>query len=238
MRELSLILPAYNEEANLQGVISSLVETFERAKIDYELILVDNGSSDRTAEIIRQLINQNPRLKAVSVQVNQGFGWGVICGLKRAHGRFIGYMGSDGQVAPQDVVKVFKAVAVSGYDVAKVKRVVREDGFARKVLSFFYNWLFTWLFQVKSQDINGTPKIFRGELLKEFDLVSKDWFIDAELIIKASYLKQRLTEIPIRFSPRRQGHSNVNIATIVEFLKNMLSYRMGRRLKRWQKSKL
>lgn len=238
MCELSLVLPAYNEEANLQGVISSLVEAFERARINYELILVDNGSSDRTAEIIRQLVSENPRLKAASVQVNQGFGWGVICGLEKAQGRFIGYMGSDGQVVSQDVVKVFNGVAVNGYDIAKVKRVVRGDGFARKVLSLCYNWFFAWLFQLRSMDINGTPKIFRGELLKEFDLVSKDWFIDAELMIKASYLKLRFTEISISFFPRHQGRSNVNAMTVVEFLKNMLSYKIGGRLKQWRKPRL
>jgi len=237
MCELSLILPAYNEEASLKAVIASLVQAFEHSKVGYELILVDNGSFDHTPGIIQQLASKNPRLKAVSIQVNQGFGWGVICGLKKAHGRFIGYMASDGQVAPQDVVKVFEAIRVNGYDVAKAKRVVREDGFVRKVLSFCYNWLFAWLFHVRSLDINGTPKIFRRELLKEFNLVSKDWFIDAEFMIKANYLKLRLSEVPIQFLPRRSGRSAVSAMTIVEFLKNMLSYKIGRRLKQWQKSR-
>ena len=107
--------------------------------IDYELILVDNGSTDKTAQILLKLQEDNPRIKTVSVAVNQGYGWGIINGLRVAQGECIGYLGGDEQVKPEDVVLVYRKLVDEELDVCKTLRIVRFDGFRRGVITWVYN---------------------------------------------------------------------------------------------------
>lgn len=233
--DFSLVIPLYNEEEGARRVVEGLVSAFDEALIDYELVLVDNGSRDRTRQILEDLVKEKgSRIKIVHVPVNQGYGWGIINGLNAATGTFVGYMCGDGQIQPADVIKVFDRVRAGNCDLAKVRRVARHDGLVRKILSRGYNSLFWLWFNVRSLDINGTPKILKRYLLKRFSPVSKDWFIDAELMIKAKRLNLKVEEVPAQFLRREAGRSNVKFGTIWEFWKNMVGYRFGRRVQEWQ----
>ena len=237
MPELSIVFPLYNEQENIPHVIPPVISVLEGRGIDYELVLVDNGSRDRTGELLRELAAQNKRLKTVRVEVNQGYGWGIICGLNHAVGEYVGYMGSDGQILPQDIVRVYDMIKQDGLEFAKVKRVSRGDGWIRKINTLCYNNLFYTLFRVRSFDINGTPKIFKHTLLDKFNPVSKDWFLDAELMIKAQAMGIEVGEVPVNFLPRKGGRSNVKLHTVQEFLDNMWEYRFGGKADTWKKLK-
>jgi len=84
---------------------------------------------------------------------------------------------------------------------------------------------FRFLFPVKSRDINGTPKLMRRECYRQLDLVSKDWFIDAEIMIKSTEKSYRVGEVEVSFMPRASGDSNVHLTTSFEFVRNMLRRR-------------
>jgi glycosyltransferase involved in cell wall biosynthesis len=233
---ISLVLPAYNEAAGLQDVAEGLMLALDQAAISYELILVDNGSSDGTGGIIDSLVRQDVRVKKVHVLVNQGFGYGILCGLQATMGNLIGYMGSDGQVAPDDVAKVYELLrSQQDCDIAKVRRDIRGDGLLRKLQSRVFNALLRIFFGIRSQDVNGSPKIMRRTVLTRLNLQSKDWFIDAEVMIKASKLGLRVAEHSISFHARAEGKSNVNTVTIFEFLRNMVRYRW-KEMKLWDES--
>ncbi len=230
------MLPFYNEEKNINRVVSGLVSSFERASTDYELVLVDNGSRDGSPQILEKLAKEKPnRIKVVHVPVNQGYGWGIISGLKLASGKFVGYMCGDGQIKPTDVVRVCEQMLTDDYDMVKVKRVARRDGLIRRLLSIGYNSLFFIVFNVKTLDVNGSPKVLRRELLEIISPTSKDWFIDAEIMIKAKHLNLRVGEVPVEFMRREAGRSHVRLATISEFLRNMLNYRFGRGTREWKR---
>lgn len=107
---LSLVIPLYNEAANAQKVAKELIEELSKEYISYELVLVNNGSKDNTGHILSKLAKSNPEIKIVTVPVNQGYGWGVINGLRWASGDYLGFMGGDGQIEPGDVSKVFKGM--------------------------------------------------------------------------------------------------------------------------------
>jgi glycosyltransferase involved in cell wall biosynthesis len=233
--KLSLAIPFYNEEKNVKRVVSELVNEFEKASIDYELILVNNGSIDDTPHLLENLAKENPkRIKLVHVPVNQGYGWGSIGGFKEASGECVGYMCGDGQIKPQDVLMVFDCINTEDYDLVKVKRAVRKDGIIRKVLSRAYNFLFLVFFNVKTLDVNASPKIFKRELLAKISPASKDWFIDAEIMIKAKYLKLKVREVPVEFLHREKGRSHVGFTTILEFARNMFDYKLGRGIREWK----
>jgi glycosyltransferase involved in cell wall biosynthesis len=236
---ISVVIPFYNEEENVKRVVTGLVNSLERASIDYELVLVNNGSIDNSPQILEDLAKEKPdRMKVVHVSVNQGYGWGIINGLKIASGEYVGYMGGDGQIKPEDVIRVYYAISQGNCDLAKVKRISRKDGLLRKMVSLVYNRLFRLLFRVTSLDINGTPKIFRKDWLERFQLTAKDWFIDSEVMIKANYLNLKVSEVLVEFLRREKGRSHVEFTTILEFAKNMFNYRLGRGIKEWKQRTL
>ncbi len=226
---LSIALPFYNEEEGAADVVAELEKVLEKSGIDYELVLVENGSKDGTGGILKAFSEKNPRIRVHKVPVNQGYGWGIIQGLGAARGQNIGFMCADGQIRPDDLIRVFGEFEKQDADVAKVMRVSRHDGLKRKSISFFYNHLFSLVFGTRCPDINGTPKIFKREFLDVLSLQSKDWFIDAELIIKASQKGLTIRQVPVDFLKREKGRSNVRWKTIVEFLKNIVRYRFMRR---------
>ena len=224
---LSLVIPFYNEEKNVREVIGGLFDTFQRSSIDYELILVNNGSTDKTPQILEGLAREKPgAVKVVHVSVNQGYGWGIINGLKRVSGKYVGFMDGDGQIKPSDVLRVYSKLVDEDLDLCQVKRVAREDGLARKFISYCYNFVFRFLFSLNVKDINATPKIMRREIYEKLDLVSKDWFLDAEVIIKCTRMNCKIGEVSVTFRKRETGKSYVNFSTILEFLKNMIIYRL------------
>ena len=224
--KLSIVVPLYNEEAGCKSFAQNLTDCFDQQGLNYELILVDNGSVDRTGQLINELSLTNPRITGVRVEVNQGFGWGIINGLQAASGDYVGFMGGDEQIRAEDVVAVYRKLLDEGLDFCKVKRITRHDGIWRGLISSIYNLLFPLLFAVKSTDINGTPKIFTVAALKKVFPTARDWFLDAEVMIKAARAGLRMGEIEIEFLPRQSGSSNVRLSTIVEFFKNMLYYRL------------
>ena len=103
-----------------------------------------------------------------------------------------------------------------------------------RVLSSTYNFLFLVAFNVKTMDVNGSPKILRRECLTKIGPVSKDWFIDAEIMIKAKHLKLKVGEVAVEFLHREQGRSHVEFTTILEFAKNMFNYKLGRGITEWR----
>ena len=232
---LSLVIPFYNEQENIKVVVDGLVNSFEQASIEYELVLVNNGSVDASPQILEDLAKEKQKtIKIVHVQINQGYGWGIINGLKNATGEFVGFMSGDGQINTESVLRVLECIRNENYDLVKVNRVVRHDGMTRRVLSLLYNFLFWVLFNVKTKDVNGSPKVLRRELLNVIDPISKDWFIDAEIMIKAKYLNLNVEELPTEFLRRKKGRSHVKFTTIFEFVRNMLDYRFSRRMREWR----
>ena len=231
---ISLVLLFYNEEENVVRVVDDLRTTLSKSGVDFNLILVDNGSHDRTPDLIQRLIDNDSRLKKVTVRENLGFGWGVISGLAAARSSWVGYMGGDGQVDPEDVVKLLN-LRQSGYDLIKVRRTLRQDGFVRAWISNVYVMMTCILFGIPFYDVNATPRIFRRIWLEKFQLSSQDWFLDAELLVKSQLLGLTVQEVPIIFQKREGGSSNVNLGTIFEFLTNIAKFRFGKELKSWKR---
>jgi glycosyltransferase involved in cell wall biosynthesis len=232
---VSLAMPCYNEEACLGETAPALVKAFQDANIDAEIVLVDNGSRDRTGEIIDRLMTAGLPITKVRIEVNRGYGSGIISGLEACRAPVIGYLCADGQVAPEDVVRTYRLTEHREERVlAKVRRRFRQDSWRRKIVSIIYNGLmlslFGWLGAI---DINGSPKIFSRRAFRAMRLRSSDWFLDPELILKASKLGLRVIEIDVEGYARHAGVSHVRRQTMVEFLRNIWHYRTSGYLRQW-----
>ena len=235
---VSLVMPCYNEEACLGQTARELLDAFDRAGVPLELVLVDNGSRDRTGAIIDELIAQGRPVVKVSVDMNLGYGNGVLEGLKACTAPLAGYLCADGQVAAEGAVRTYQEAHSAGVPaMAKVRRRFRKDSWRRKLVSILYNFgmqlVFGWLGSI---DLNASPKVFPREALPLLRLESKDWFLDPELMIKAKHLGLKILERDVEGLPRAGGKSNVRYSTCLQFMKNIARYRFGGEFRAWKRS--
>ncbi len=223
--KLSLVIPAYNEEGSIASVVRALNKAFFPVEPSFEIIVVDNGSSDRTPAILVELSAEIPVLRTVRVEVNRGYGNGVIAGLRETTGDILGWVDADNQVRPEDVAAVYRAIRDGQADLAKARRGSRPESHFRAFQSSVFNLIFRSLFGGNFSDINAKPKLFRRSLWEVAHLSSLDFFIDAELMIKAIRQRARVREVEVIWVIRTTGRSSVHFFAGIEFLKNMLRYK-------------
>lgn len=233
---VSIVIPFYNEEANVERVVTELCEAASKSDWDIELVCVQNGSRDRTGDVLSRLAQAHHEIAAVSVAQNRGYGYGVRQGFAAATGDIVGYLDGDGQVRPSDVLRVLSGMQVCR--AAKGVRATRGDGCQRRLVSALYNTMFRLLFPVGTGDANAKPKFLRKEDLVKLALVSDDWFVDAEIMIKMAALGVPWSEEEVEFRKRPGGSSNVKLSSIVEFLRNFWRWRFGPAYRSWKQTTL
>lgn len=234
---LSLVLPCFNEEACLEATVPPLAEAFRAAGIAVELVLVDNGSTDGTAAVIERLATRGLPIIAARVPHNRGQGLGIRTGLALGSGPWVGYVCADGQVEPADVVRIYQAAAAAGGPVlAKARRCNRRDGLQRRIVSAVYNGLMRALFPgLPSRDVNGNPKILPRAVAEQMELGTSDWFLEAEIMLKARHLRLRVIEVAVEGKAREGGRSHVRGSTVLEFLANIATWRVGGPWAQWRR---
>lgn len=224
MPTFSLVLPIHNQAETIATVVKDIERVLEKDKIDFELVLVENGSTDETLPILSKLAKSSSRRQVLVAPM--GYGSAVIAGLREARGNYVGYMPSDGQLSPDVLPKLLKLVELDICDVAKIRRVNRESTI-RFIRSRIFNWLARIVLgNLRVWDINGSPRVFKRSQLEQMRLTYKDSFIDTEFAVKARHLNLRIIEIPVANLPRLGGKSTVGLHTILEFLRNLILYRL------------
>ena len=235
---ISLIMPCYNEEESIPYSVPRLLRAFEREGYRLQLITVDNGSRDRTWSLIQEFAAKHPQITPVQVQVNIGFGNGILQGISAASAAWVGTVAADGQVDPEDLVRLFEAAtATDGMIIAKVRRRFRMDGFIRKIISIGYNG-FVWSLwpNLGSLDVNGQPRLMRREVLQAMKLQSTNWLIDPEMLVKAHHLGVRVFELNVFARMRGNGLSHVRASTCWEFFTHLVKMRFSNQLAEWKKT--
>jgi glycosyltransferase involved in cell wall biosynthesis len=228
---LSLVLPCYDEESVIEKTVAELFAAFERVDRSLELVAVDNGSRDRTGEILLELSRRHVRLVTTRVDTNRGYGNGLLAGLPLATAPWVGILCADGQVAAEDVAALFLSAERSNQPALfKVRRRFRRDGLKRKIVSIAYNFAMAALFPgLGSIDVNGNPKLLPRAWMERMDLQALDWFLDAEMLLAARRLGLPVVEIDVVGFARGGGASNVRASTCLEFARNILRERFGGR---------
>ena len=231
---LSVVLPIHNQAGFIQAVVGEIDTYLRRAKIDFELILAENGSRDETLNVLHRIARSNPRAHVI-VTHKRGYGGAIIDGWDKARGEFVCHMTSTGQIDPKDIVRCLQVVDGGKGDIAKIYRPVRESPL-RQIVSRMFNVIARILFGTRVKDINSCPKIFRRELLPLLDLKFRDSFMDLELIVKAHALDLSIVELPTTLRERTGGRSYTNFRTLFEFLGNMFRYRVSAEFAQWKKT--
>lgn len=225
--KFSLIIPAYNEEENIGIVVTNLVVALRTSGNPFEIVVVDNGSTDGTSGVLESICREIPEVRTTRVFSNQGYGNGILAGLRVAEGQTLGWMHADNQVSPTDVLLIYQNLNRKNLDFCKAVRVDRDEHWMRIIQSRVYNIFFRLLFGGALRDINGTPKFFKRELYEGLNLHSRDWFLDPEIVIKALRRGAKIGEVEVKWGMRPGGSSHVSSGAWLQFVKNLIKYKIG-----------
>ncbi len=229
---LSAIVLCYRAEESIDGVIQPLYRQLQQAGIRFELVLVanyDDGRPDRTPEIVRAFAAARDNVIPVIHPKQGAMGWDMRMGFEAATGEHLVVIDGDAQNPVDDVLRMYQEMVRTGVPVMKGRRIARFDGPYRRLVSLAYNSLFVLLFRTRGVwDVNGKPKGLTRAAYARLDLTSDDWFIDAEIVIKARRAGMVVGELPVVFQRNDERASFVRASAILEFLRNMARARLGR----------
>lgn len=230
LSSLTIVLPAFNEEQIIEKTIDLAKKAAERVTSDYEILVVNDGSQDHTAEIIRRIALSDSCIRGIFLPHQMGYGKALSSGFYDAKKEFVFYTDSD---APIDILKELPQAASlvsEGVDAVIGFRINRRDIPLRRIYSVIYNLMSRILLKIKVHDVNFSCKLFRRRVLERFKLHSHSVFIDAEFLANLNLNGFKITEFPATYLPRRYGHSNFDspfyaLKVFGEMLKFCLSNR-------------
>jgi len=206
---LSVILPAFNEELNIERAVRSSAEAVAPLVADYEIVAVDDGSQDRTPRILEELsAEMGERLLVVTHPVNLGYGKALRSGFDAARGRLLFYTDADNQFDLRELEGFLPLM--EGQDAILGYRVGRQDGAFRLFVSNGYNSLASLAFGMSVKDLNCSFKLFRREALTSLHLEEDFFFIDTEIVIHLHRAGYRYIQKGVRHYPRTAGRSTVS----------------------------
>jgi len=205
---ISGVLPAYNEEENVETATRRMAEVFDSLGFrEWEIIIVDDGSVDRTGEIADRLRAEDPRIRVFHHNPNEGYAKALRTGFSNSRYGLIFYTDSDNQFDVSELSNLLPLI--QDCDIVNGFRIYRFDPLTRLVLSWGFNLLVRMVFWIKVRDIDCAFKLFRREVFDKVTIESKKFFVDAEVLAKARYYGFRMKEIGVRHYPRPAGRSTV-----------------------------
>lgn len=222
---ISLILPAWNEEEYVEKAVDRAIEALGGLGVDYEIVIVDDASTDRTAEICDGLAKRNSRIRVVHHEKNLKLGGALKTGFGATTKDVVVYSDID---LPWDMRELGKALHLMQYLEADMISAFRFDrtteGVKRIAYSFAYNFLVRAVFDIKIKDVNFSFKVVHRRILESIELKSEGSFIDAELVAKAIHLGFRVFQMGVDYFPRTRGVSTLaSPSVIVKMLKELVS---------------
>ncbi len=218
--EFSIVVPLYNEEANVTPLYVRLTQVMSGLDEPYEIVFVDDGSTDQTLKTLHEIYESDSRVSIVALRRNFGQTPALKAGFDAAHGRIIISMDGDLQHAPEEI-PAFIAKIEAGYDIVSGWRAQRQDGWlTRRLPSRIANWMMAKLSGVRLHDFGTTFKAYRREIIQNLPLYGElHRFIPA----LAAWSGARIAEIPISNPPRQNGKSNYGLSRTLHVFLDLLS---------------
>jgi 4-amino-4-deoxy-L-arabinose transferase-like glycosyltransferase len=219
---LSLILPAYNEEAVIAQAVAEADEALRQFGVVYEIVVVDDGSQDQTATIVQQIMCDRPCVRLIRHDGNRGYGAALRTGFEAARGGRIAFTDADCQFHLADLALLIPLT--EQHPVAVGYRVDRQDPWLRKFYSRGYNVLVQILLGTSVRDIDCALKIFRREALAIILPQTSGFLANTEMLTKARQHRLSIAEVGVRHRPRQRGVSKVSPRDIPRTLNALLPF--------------
>lgn len=224
MISISVALPAYNEEANIPRLVAALVPVLEALSADYEIIVVDDGSRDRTAEVTRDLAQVNSRVRVVQHGVNRGYGAAVYTGFMAATKELVFLTDADAQFDVGELAKLLPLMA--GADMVIGYRAPRRDPLIRRLNGWGWTQLSNLLFGYVARDVDCAFKLFRREIMAHITVESRGATFSLEFLVRARSAGYKIRETPVKHLPRVAGkQTGARLDVIARAFRELLAFR-------------
>ncbi len=221
---LSVFYPCYNEQDVLVSLTEKTISVLDRLCTDYEVIIVNDGSTDKTAEIADELSAKYPQVRVVHHEMNKGYGCALASGINAARKELIFYTDGDGQFDINEIEKLFEPIR--SCDIVSCYRQNRQDNFIRKLNAFCWNKLVCVVFGIKIKDIDCAFKLYKKDIFKNMTIESTGALVDTEILAKAHRNGCSITQIPVKHYPRKAGiSSGADIKVILRAFKELFKLR-------------
>jgi glycosyltransferase involved in cell wall biosynthesis len=225
MSAVSIVIPSYNEENSIAATIERVSAAARAMGIPHEILAVNDGSRDRTGEVVRSLEKRIPELQLVEHFPNRGYGGALRAGFDAAGHEWIAFLPGDNQFDPSELVRLVaetdRADIVSGF------RADRQDALIRKINAFGWNLVVRLLFGRLCRDIDCGFKLFRRAVLDRVTITSSGAMIDTELLAGAKARGFVIADVAVTHLPRTTGHpTGANIRVIARAFRDLWRFRL------------
>lgn len=216
---LSLVFPAFNEAANLPTLLESALKIGDQLGVDFEIVIVDDGSHDASAYVLSAWAARDPRIRSVHHAVNQGYGAALRAGLRAARGELVFFSDADLQFELREIADLL--AHTEDVEIVVGFRAPRRDPWPRRVIALVWGTLVRALFDLPVRDIDCAFKVFRREVLDAIPIESIGAFVNTEILARARAAGFRIEQIPVTHHPRRSGtqtgaHPRVILRALIE----------------------
>ena len=215
--ELSVIMPALNEEQNILDTINNTLKAFEKFNINGEIIVINDGSSDGTEELVTRVISKNKNITMIKHLYPHGMGASFWEGVDAAKGKAVVTIPGDNENNPKEILRYFKLMD----DVDLVVPFIFNKNLRssiRRILSDIFLMIINTTFRLKLNYTNGTV-IYRKSILKELSHRDKSFFFQTDTLIRAVKQKYLFAEVPAKLSPKPKEKGRSKALTFLSFLK-------------------
>ena len=224
LTSLSVFLPCYNEKDTVQAMTKKALSVAGNLCNDFEVILVDDGSTDGTSELTDKLANEYPNVKTVHHPKNQGYGAALQSGFRAATKDYVFYTDGDGQFDLDELLVL--APSIAQCDIVSAYRINRQDGILRKFNAFCWTRMVCFLFGLRLRDIDCAFKLYKREIFDTIEMHSTGALIDTEILARAIRKGYTIAQIGVHHFPRTAGQqTGANIKVILRAFKELFKLR-------------
>jgi glycosyltransferase involved in cell wall biosynthesis len=221
---ISVFSPCYNEQKNIGNLITCMLDFLPKISSDFEIIIVDDGSTDATAEVAGTFAENHTQVRVIRHENNRGYGAALRTGFANSTKDYIFFTDGDNQF---DITEISKFLPyVGSYDIVTGFRIKRKDNIIRKFNEFGFNRLVRILFGLHVRDLNCAFKIYKKEVIKSLELRSSLAFINSELLIRAKKKGFSIKEVGVTHYSRQWGsQTGANLKVIAGSLLELFQLR-------------
>jgi len=202
---ISIFFPCFNEQENVASIVEKALKLLEKLNAEFEVIIVDDGSTDGTGRLADEIARQYSRVKVVHHHTNLGYGAALQSGFKTASKKLVFYTDGDGQFDINELPPLLPLM--KQYDIVSCYRLNRQEGLIRKINGWCWTKLVCWLFGMKIRDIDCAFKLYKREIFDNIKMSSTGAMIDAEILAQASRKGYTITQKGVHHYPRAAGSS-------------------------------
>jgi len=222
--EISVFLPAYNEEKNIKQTVNLVHNVVKNVSKKFEIIIINDGSKDKTGEIAKELSLQNKTIRVITHEKNKGYGGSLISGFYNSRYKWISFIDSDGQFDFSEINKLIEEQKKTNADLVIGSYSKRKVSCLRRINTFIWQMLIRTMFNLKVKDIDCGFKLIKKDVIEKIPKLEsqRGAFISTEFLVKSKLAGFKIAEVPVSHFERKDGKATgANLNVIINSFKDL-----------------